>query len=434
MDRSDCQHFVEYNHQTLWFACVYDAPLDIVQRIYHLAPTQASFQNSHDVKPIHSVDVVVAGTTPLMWTCHGFYSPTRQENNDYICNQDTVMEFLMERAVKDDPSLFTKADRLGNLPLHAAIALHARKDSRTIKTLMSANSMAITVLNKLGQSPFRKFITIWTKILQQIGEKYDYNFHDVQPNNHQHLFQKIYDWYDFIRTFFILFQSYVYHKSSQTNKSCHFNNIPWSWNMEKQFPLHRALTIDSTTLPPIFLLLLLDMFPNEVFKKDLHGNLPLHIVLSQSHFQPPKISKIHNVLRYKLFHIFFHKLICLNQKALLTPNHQQKIPLFVAIEHGHSFEDYMFQHLLLYAPQTISQPYRVICASSNPTLPETKNNAIESTSEGQEINDCANYEYSKPPLMYPFMFALSGNCNASINVGYNLLRMDPSLVKIGNTP
>jgi len=74
--RNDAYQYVQYNSQILWFACIYDAPLDIVQCIYNLALDQALYQNIENINPLHGDDdddddvhMAYKGTTPLLWTC-----------------------------------------------------------------------------------------------------------------------------------------------------------------------------------------------------------------------------------------------------------------------------------------------------------------------------------------------------------------------------
>lgn len=147
----------------------------------------------------------------------------------------------------------------------------------------------------------------------------------------------------------------------------------------KWLPAHKALSIKE--IPAIFKQLIVELMPQEGSKKDQKGNLLLHLALT---------SKYQDQLNYDLIDF-----ICrYNPESAMEPNDNGDYPLELAIQNGWEWD--VVKSLHMAAPDVISRPSR-------------KNG------------------------LYPFMFSLCCS-NSSLDNGYSLLRLDPSIIKFMGHP
>jgi len=144
-------------------------------------------------------------------------------------------------------------------------------------------------------------------------------------------------------------------------------------NIDK-FPLHSI--VQTKSLPPIYFQLILDIFPEEIMVQNFEGNLPLHVAVMQNHCSFNVIDAI-----------YLKKSDALRRKNTLGKN-----PFMVCLDSGMEWDNEVLQALYRGFPECISQ-----------------------------IDDASG--------LAPFFIACSSE-NISLNVTYQLLLRDPSVVNI----
>lgn len=323
---SRCNHNPEPNNDILFYICKCSAPLHILQSVHFIYQQLALTTNFRAL---------------LQWASNGGGS-------------DVVYGFLLDEA----PYALRGHEQTA---LHRAIA--CKRNPSIIKKILNCYPHVVQSLYPIdfGETPLELFFRLWENRLDEIREMYQDNFKYVPLHGKDYrVIHKIKE------ILLILLKAFVRSNSRSYHRPFSFSR---NW-----LPLHEAIRFKN--IPSVFILLLVELMPEESAKQDDLGNFPLHVAVSHNSWES----------EYVIGCILWQY-----PAAATIPNKNRRLPLALYIESGKGqFSDNLHE-LIQAAPDTIS-------------IPDTTT------------------------LLYPFMLALQCE-KAHISVANDLLKMDPSLVK-----
>lgn len=275
---------------------------------------------------------------------------------------------VVDLLLKLAPELISTPDKQGNLPLHFSV----RTTHSIVRKLLLMYPSSLNERNVLRLSPSEIFLSHWEPFLDLKIT----NIRNVLDLNH------IQDFGEGLRDFqktLLLFIEVFSNKVIQDKQECgscaiFFLSSIKSTYIDKWLPIHEAIKLGPLKIPPIFVQFLAVTMPLELQKIDSQGNTLLHLSVIHSQYN--------NLTRF---------LLVMYASMALIPNNDGRIPLNLAIENGINWEDGVLKDILRSAPDTLSL-----------------------------LDPCKK--------IYPFMISLCSN-KSDLEVAYELLKMDPSLIQ-----
>jgi len=248
-------------------------------------------------------------------------------------------------------------------PIHKAI-LKKRNPFIIKKILMLyPNAVNSRYPDEYGETPCEIFFRLWEDRLEEIRERNKGNFANVLS------YHKDYKILLKVKEILIL----LLKASLSRERNMHYRKFR---KQKSWLPLHEAIRYKET--PCIFVVLLVELIPDENKKIDASGNYPLHLAVSHNGWHSEYLTEC--ILRQY-------------PRAARMTNKDSKLPLALFIESGKGKNTNNIKNLVHAAPDSISK--------------------VDTST-----------------LLYPFMLALCSD-RAPISVANELLKMDPSLVQGG---
>ena len=324
----------------LFLACQKNAPLHILQSIHCIYEQLAKTTDFR---------------TLLKWASNGGGS-------------DIVYGFLLdvapyihERNIVERKRMNSSSSSHGHIFLQKALL--CKRNPYIIKKILCRFPCCIyhAKTNQYGdgETPLELFFHIWEDRLQDIHQKYQHQFQSIPT------YDKDFSVIHKVKEILLLLL-----------KANYFNYGKHNTNVQLSLPIHKALRYGG--IPTIFLLLLIELMPEECKKQDAEGNFPLHIAVSSFHCGSGYV--IPFILRQY-------------PEAASKHNRKNRLPLALYTENVKGKYNDNLQDLVKAAPYALS--------------------TIDTSTS-----------------LYPYLIALT-NDQASISVAIDLLMMDPSIIQYG---
>jgi len=214
-------------------ACIAGVSEKVIYFLYIMFPQAATMEDSNGRTPLHIL---------FMRNRHSFDLNTSLEN---LMSDELLMKILTSKDLCE--TTFLKKDCLGNTLLHYAIKYNF--PCTILKQLLQRNPDASFLKNNQGFSPLSLFWKEFLPILQHHYSftKQEWNEVDSIP-------------FDFWKKVHI-FMMFLLKESKQV------------FFEKKEISLYVACALPT---PPLFISLLLHLYPHQVYEKDETGRLPLH--------------------------------------------------------------------------------------------------------------------------------------------------------------
>jgi len=283
---------------------------------------------------------VSSGHTPLLWALNQYnYRAVKQiALRNIKCkdggNADQVLHFLLQIVTSTEYGARSVKipGKDGSLPLHVASIINLPQSrKKIIRKLLEAYPDAIDVKAN-GKTPF----LLKCLDLKYVAKLCNFKFQEYNPGMSMTRFND--EEWSLAKDILLLFIEVLAFRRLSKDGLC--------------FPVHTAFSIEN--LPLIVMLLLMDMFPEELHRKDENGNYPIHIVLSYSNFLlDESISNYDKHLKMMIFDKIYQS----SKNEIRIPNRNGCTPLFLAIRNGYPFEHQLVQQLLRDNPECIAKSY-----------------------------------------------------------------------------